>query len=249
MKRSLFILLFLIGSFPAFSQIRLGQSRYASSKPIDILELNYAKPQKFRIAEIKAMGLTTLDEIAIISLSGLKVDDRIDVPGDAISNALKKLWRQGIIGDVKILVTKIEGEDIYLLLDLTERPRFSQVEFNGINKTQEGELRDKVNIRGRVVRDDVLNTAKRNIEKYYLDKGYLNTDVKIYQDRDTTLPNSVKLRFDIDINSKVQINEVKFYGNEEISDRALKGKMKKNQGACTCGHLQRFAHQNHRCRC
>ncbi len=90
MKRSLFILLFLIGSFPAFSQIRLGQSRYASSKPIDILELNYAKPQKFRIAEIKAMGLTTLDEIAIISLSGLKVDDRIDVPGDAISNALKK---------------------------------------------------------------------------------------------------------------------------------------------------------------
>lgn len=229
MKRILFILLFLIGSSSAFAQIRLGQSRYASSKPIDILELNYAKPQKFRIAEIKAIGLTTLDEIAIISLSGLKVDDRIDVPGDAISNALKKLWRQGIIGDVKILVTKIEGEDIYLLLDLTERPRFSRVEFNGINKTQEGELRDKVNIRGRVVRDDVLNTAKRNIEKYYLDKGYLNTDVKIFQDRDTTLPNSVKLRFDIDINSKVKINEIKFYGNEELADRALKGKMKKTK--------------------
>jgi len=229
MKRVLFILLFLIGSSSAFSQIRLGQSRYASTKPIDILELNYSKPQKFRIAEIKAMGLTTLDEIAIISLSGLKVDDRIDVPGDAISNALKKLWRQGIIGDVKILVTKIDGEDIYLLLDLTERPRFSIVEFSGINKTQEGELRDKVNIRGRVVRDDVLNTAKRNIEKYYLDKGYLNTDVKIFQDRDTTLPNSVKLRFDIDINSKVKINAVQFYGNEEISDRALKGKMKKTK--------------------
>jgi outer membrane protein insertion porin family len=229
MKRSLLILLCLIWSASAYSQIRLGQSRYASSKPVDILELNYAKPQKYRIAEIKAMGLTTLDENAIISLSGLKVDDRIDVPGDAISNALKKLWRQGIIGDVKILVTKIEGEDIYLLLDLTERPRFSRVEFNGINKTQEGELRDKVNIRGRVVRDDVLNTAKRNIEKYYLDKGYLNTDVKIYQDRDTTLPNSVKLRFDIDINSKVRINEIQFYGNEEIADGPLKKKLKKTK--------------------
>ncbi|SDA58828.1 Beta-barrel assembly machine subunit BamA [Algoriphagus alkaliphilus] len=229
MKRSLLILLCLIWSASAYSQIRLGQSRYASSKPVDILELNYAKPQKYRIAEIKAMGLTTLDENAIISLSGLKVDDRIDVPGDAISNALKKLWRQGIIGDVKILVTKIEGEDIYLLLDLAERPRFSRVEFNGINKTQEGELRDKVNIRGRVVRDDVLNTAKRNIEKYYLDKGYLNTDVKIYQDRDTTLPNSVKLRFDIDINSKVKINEIQFYGNEEIADGTLKKKLKKTK--------------------
>jgi outer membrane protein insertion porin family len=229
MKRSLLILFCLIWSASAFSQIRLGQSRYASTKPVNILELNYSKPQKFRIAEIKAVGLSTLDEIAIISLSGLKVDDRIDVPGDAIANALKKLWGQGIIGDVKVLVTKIDGEDIYLLLDLTERPRFSRVEFAGINKTQEGELRDKINIRGRVVRDDVLNTAKRNIEKYYLDKGYLNTDVKISQDRDTTLPNSVKLRFDIDINSKVKINEIQFTGNSEISDRALKGKMKKTK--------------------
>jgi outer membrane protein insertion porin family len=229
MKRSILILFCLIWSASAVAQIRLGQSRYASSKPVNILELNYAKPQKFRVAEIKAVGLSTLDEVAIISLSGLKVDDRIDVPGDAISNALKKLWGQGIIGDVKILVTKIEGDDIYLLLDLTERPRFSRVEFEGINKTQEGELRDKVNIRGRVVRDDVLNTAKRNIEKYYLDKGFLNTEVKIIQDRDTTLPNSVKLRFDIDPKSKVKINEIAFYGNDEISDRALKGKLKKTK--------------------
>jgi outer membrane protein insertion porin family len=229
MKRSLLILFCLIWSASAIAQIRLGQSRYASSRPVNILELNYAKPQKFRIAEIKAVGLSTLDENAIISLSGLKVDDRIDVPGDAISGALKKLWGQGIIGDVKILVTKIEGEDIYLLLDLTERPRFSRVEFEGINKTQEGELRDKVNIRGRVVRDDVLNTAKRNIEKYYLDKGFLNTEVKIIQDRDTTLPNSVKLRFDINPKSKVKINEIAFYGNDEISDRTLKGKLKKTK--------------------
>ncbi len=229
MKRSLLILFCLIWSASAIAQIRLGQSRYASTRPVNILELNYAKPQKFRIAEIKAVVLSTLDENAIISLSGLKVDDRIEVPGDAISGALKKLWGQGIIGDVKILVTKIEGEDIYLLLDLTERPRFSRVEFEGINKTQEGELRDKVNIRGRVVRDDVLNTAKRNIEKYYLDKGFLNTEVKIIQDRDTTLPNSVKLRFDIDPKSKVKINEISFYGNDEISDRALKGKLKKTK--------------------
>ncbi len=211
------------------AQIRLGQSRYASSKPIDILELNYAKPETYRIAEIKAVGLSTLDEIAIISLSGLKADDQIEVPGDAISSALKKLWGQGIIGDVKILVTKIDGDDIYLLLDLTERPRFSRVEFSGMSKTQEGELKDKVNIRGRVVRDDVLNNAKRNIEKYYLDKGYLNAEVKIIQDRDTTLPNSVKLRFDVIQNSKVRINEIDFYGNEEITDAKLKGKLKKTK--------------------
>jgi outer membrane protein insertion porin family len=229
MKRILLILFCLVWASSSMAQIRLGQSRYASSKPINILELNYAKPETYRIAEIKAVGLSTLDEIAIISLSGLKVDDQIEVPGDAISSALKKLWGQGIIGDVKILVTKIEGDDIYLLLDLTERPRFSRVEFSGMSKTQEGELKDKVNIRGRVVRDDVLNNAKRNIEKYYLDKGYLNAEVKIVQERDTTLPNSVKLRFDVIQNSKVRINEIDFYGNEEVTDAKLKGKLKKTK--------------------
>ncbi|MCH7402597.1 outer membrane protein assembly factor [Belliella kenyensis] len=226
MKKYLFILAFLLLAGSLQAQIRLGQSRYTSSKPVNILELDYSKPKKYRIAEIKAVGLATLDEIAIISLSGLRVDDEITVPGDAISNALKKLWGQGIIGDVKILVTKVEGDDIYLLLDLTERPRFSKVEFSGVNKTQESDLKDKVKIRGRVVRDDVLNTSQRNIRQYFVDKGFLNTEVKVTQERDTTLPNSVKLRFDVDTKTKVKINEVIVDGNEEISDRKIKGKLK-----------------------
>ncbi|SNS07916.1 Beta-barrel assembly machine subunit BamA [Belliella buryatensis] len=226
MKKYFIILAFLLLAGSIQAQIRLGQSRYTSAKPVNILELDYSKPQKFRIAEIKAVGLATLDEIAIISLSGLRVDDEISVPGDAISNALKKLWGQGIIGDVKILVTKIEDNDIYLLLDLTERPRFSRVEFSGVNKTQESELKDKVKIRGRVVRDDVLSTSQRNIRQYFVDKGFLNTEVKVIQERDTTLPNSVKLKFEVDTKSKVKINEVIVEGNEDISDRKIKGKLK-----------------------
>lgn len=226
MKRVLLFILLVFFGIESHAQIRLGQSRYAPSKPVDILELNYSQPKKFRIAEIKAVGLATLDEVAITSLSGLRVDDVISVPGDATSTALKRLWGQGIIGDVKILVTKIEGDDIYLLLELTERPRFSRVEFTGVNKTQEGELKDKVKIRGRVVRDDVLNTSMRNIRQYFVEKGFLNAEVKVHQERDTTLPNSVLLRFDVTQNSKVKINEVKFYGNSEIADRKLKGKLK-----------------------
>ena len=226
MKKIISILCLLILAGSVQAQIRLGQSRYAPSKPVDILELNYSKPAKYRIAEIKAAGLATLDEVAIISLAGLRVDDIISVPGDNISNALKRLWGQGIIGDVKILVTKIEGDDIYLLLELTERPRFSKVEFNGVNKTQESELKEKIKIRGRVVRDDVMNTSERNIKQYFMDKGYLNTEVKVIQERDTTLPNSVKLRFDVVQNTKVKINEVKIYGNEEVPDSKLKGKLK-----------------------
>jgi outer membrane protein insertion porin family len=226
MRKHLLIIYLLLLTGVAEAQIRLGQSRYASQEPVNIIDLDYSSPKKYRIAAIEAVGLSTLDETAIISLAGLRVDDQITVPGEGISGALKKLWAQGIIGDVKILVTKIEGDDIYLLLDLTERPRFSRFTFTGINKTQEGELKDKVNIRGRVVRDDVLNTAQRNIKDYFVGKGYLNTEVKVVQERDTTLPNSVQLRFDVEKKSKVRINEIKFEGNDNITDNRLKKKMK-----------------------
>jgi len=99
MGKKYIILFLLLYAGVAQAQIRLGQSKYTSQKPVDILTLDYSKPQKYRIAEIEAVGLSTLDGTAIISLSGLKVDDTIDVPGDAISNALKRLWGQGIIGD------------------------------------------------------------------------------------------------------------------------------------------------------
>ncbi|WP_026235512.1 BamA/OMP85 family outer membrane protein [Echinicola pacifica] len=227
MRSSILIICLILFAGMANAQIRLGQSQYATQKPVDILELDYSKPKKYKIAEIKAVGLSTLDETAIISLSGLKVGDDITVPGDAISNALKKLWAQGIIGDVKILVTKIEGEEIFLLLDLTERPRFSIVEFTGVTSTQEGELRDKIQIRGRVVREDVLNSSQRSIVRYFVEKGYLNTEVKIIQQRDETFPNSVKLLFEVDKKSKVKINEIDIVGNENIADGKIKKKMKK----------------------
>ncbi|MCC5935723.1 MAG: BamA/TamA family outer membrane protein [Lunatimonas sp.] len=225
-KFSIIVCLLLLTVGMSEAQIRLGQSRFATQRPTNILDLDYSKPKKFRIAEIQAVGLSTLDETAIISLAGLRVDDEISVPGDAISSALKKLWAQGIIGDVKILVTKIEGDDIHLLLELTERPRFSRVEFTGINKTQEGELKDKVSIRGRVVRDDVLNNSQRKIKAYFVDKGFLNTEVKVVQERDTTLPNSVKLLFNVDKGTKVRINEIKIDGNDNIADNKIKKKLK-----------------------
>ena len=128
MKKSFIILCLIMWVVSAQAQIRLGQSRYTPARPVDILELNYSKPQKYRIAEIKAVGLTTLDEVAIISLSGLRVDDVISIPGDAISTALKRIWGQGIIGDVKILVTKIEGDHL-----LNKNP---QLNVEGLIQTQ-----------------------------------------------------------------------------------------------------------------
>lgn len=192
--------------------------------------IDYSQPRQYRIAGIDVSGSNFLEPNALISLSGLSVGDEITVPGDEISRAIQKLWDQGILGDVEIYATRIEGNDIYLTLSLTERPRLSRFEFNGISKTQQDALRDKVSLqRGRTVTDAVLSSTRNIIREYYLDKSYLNVKTTITQRPDSILPNSVVLNINIDKGDKVKISDIEIVGNEAFSDKKLRKQLKKTK--------------------
>src|SRR5690606_851245 len=110
----LIILLQIVGISTAYSQVGLG--KYFKPNASQSQDIDYANPKKYEIAEIKVNGVEFLDHNALISLSGLKIGDRIQIPGDAISSAIKKLWQQGIIGDISIEIEKIEGDKIFLII-------------------------------------------------------------------------------------------------------------------------------------
>lgn len=224
MKKILLALLILFSANFSFAQIRMGQSR-RYTPPVD--EISYSNPKEYEIAEIKVNGLETLNEVAIVSLAGLAVGDRIKIPGDDITNALKKIWGQGIIADVAIHVERIEGDKAYLRIDLTERPRLTKFNFEGVNKTQQGELRDKISLyRGRVLTDALLKSTELSVNKYFVDKGYLNTEVKLIQERDSLAKNSVQVNVKVDRNAKVKIKRIMFTDNETFSDQRLRKKLK-----------------------
>lgn len=189
--------------------------------------INYNAPQKYTVADIRVEGAEYLDHNSLISLSGLRVGDQIDIPGSAISDAIKKLWKQSILGDVSIEMDKIDGTNIYLVIKLTERPRLTRYEFRGINKSQEGELEDDIElIRGRIITDALLKNTELNVKNFFIEKGFLNTEVNMYRQTDTLITNGVKLVIDIDKKKKVKINEINFTGNDEVSEQVLAAKMK-----------------------
>ncbi len=208
-----------------FSQVRLGQKARVPEQQID---LSYADPKEYEVVEIKVRGLETLNENAIISLAGLKVGDKIRIPGDGISTAIRKLWKNGIIGDVSIYVTKIENDKAWLLVNLTERPRLTRIEFKGINKTQQTDLNDKLKlIKGKVLSDPVVKNAELTVKNYFVEKGHLNAEVKIVREKDTLVANGMKILIDIDKKSKVKINDITIHGNVEFTEAKLRSKMKK----------------------
>ncbi len=189
--------------------------------------LNYSNPTEYTVADIDVTGLKVLDKNALISLTGLKVGDKIKVPGDDISGAIKKLWKHGLVGDVEISINKIEGDEIYLNIELSERPRLTGFTFEGVKKGQESEIRENLNlIRGRILSDAIIRNTQLTVKNHYVQKGFLNAEVNVIQQEDTVNTDGIRLKIVVDPKAKVKVYDIDFVGNEEFSDQKLKSKMK-----------------------
>jgi outer membrane protein insertion porin family len=215
----LFILLLLF-SVKAFSQV-------ADSTNFSVY---YSSPQQYTIAAIDIQGIRYLDTQVLTQISGLNVGDQIEVPGEQITNAIKKLWNHGLFSDVKIIADKVVGDKIFLVMQLQERPRLSEVNYHGITKSEKDDITKKVLLlKGSQVTDNMVNTAERTIKNIFLDKGFLNTEVKIIQRDDTAQVNSVILDINVDKKEKVKVAEVTFHGNENLKSQTLEHAMKKTK--------------------
>ncbi len=217
--------LFCIGALHAQFRSSKGQTQSSTDAV-----LNYASPQEYIIAGLEVTGLNVLDKSAMISLTGLKIGDKIKIPGDAIAGAIRKLWKHGLIGDAIILVQKIEGTNVFLEVRLAERPRLTEFYFVGISKSRQTSLKEDLSlIKGKIVNDATIRNAELSVKKHFVKKGFLNTVVKIVQEFDTVSRGGVKLRIDVDLKSKVRINEVQIVGNQDVEDAKLKSKLKKTK--------------------
>ncbi|MEM9896876.1 MAG: POTRA domain-containing protein [Bacteroidota bacterium] len=218
-----FVFLLAIGQ-ELSAQVVFGQRKQENSG----VSINYSSPKEYEIGGIEVQGVQFLDNNALISLSGLRVGDKIKVPGDEITTAIKKLWNQGIIGNVSISASKVEGNQIFLVIELTERPRLTRYIIEGVNKAKQGEIEEKIElVRGKVLTDVVVKNTEIAVQKYLESKGYLNAKIKVYQQADTVLRNSAYLRIEIAKGQKVKIRNVLFEGNEQYTSAKLRSKLKK----------------------
>jgi outer membrane protein insertion porin family len=185
-------------------------------------------PKKYTIAGIDVKGTRSFDRNLIISISGLAIGDEINIPGsDAFNKAISKLWKQNLISNVDIFITKLVESNIYIEISITERPRLIDYNFLGVKKGDRDDLSDKCGLaRDRVLSEDMRLSAVDIIRKFYYDKGYRNVAIKMIETSVAGMTNAVNLDFYINKGNKVKINSVNFSGNQEVSDALLKKQMK-----------------------
>jgi len=193
--------------------------------------IDYKKPKAYIIKDITVSGVKYLDHNILVTLSGLLINRPITVPGEDITRAVEKLWKQGLFSDIKITATETPGDSIILDIFLQERPRLSELIITGVKKGQEKDLRETLELkRGVQVTENTINNAKRTIRDYLYKKKYLNTEIDVYQFDDTvSQQNNVNLKIDINRGRKVRIKEIDFVGNEVFTDAKLRRKMKETK--------------------
>ena len=155
----LILLVFLIIPFITNAQINIGD---------DVSKINYERPVDYIIGGIEVEGIKYLDKNVIVMLSQIEVGERVQVPGEKISKAIRKLWDQGLFDNIIITATKFEAGKVYLKIYLQERPRLSKFSFDGIRKSEADDIREKINLsRGEVVRYHFLIRTTNIIKVFY----------------------------------------------------------------------------------
>lgn len=192
--------------------------------------VDYEQPRSYIIADISITGMKYLQPSYFVGLSGLAVGQQITIPGEAITSAMEKFWSYGLFSDVRIIINRIEGNAVYLEIQLVEQPRLSTLTLKGLNASERKEISEKIDLKpGNQVTENILNKSVKVIKDYFIDKGFLNCSIEIVQRADTTPGNKVFVDMLVDKGKKVRIGSIEFTGNDFFTDNRLKRTMKKTK--------------------
>jgi outer membrane protein insertion porin family len=211
--------------------IFLNISLFAQSQDSINAILNYTETKDYIIQDVKVTGVNFTDPKILVQMTGLVVGSSIKIPGDAITKVVEKFWDHGLFSDIKVIATKIEGDKIWLEVNLKEKPRVSTFNIRGVKKGEADDLKEKLDIKpGNQLTDNVLNTIRNVIQKHYKEKGFLNTQVTFKQTPDSIYADSrVKLTAYVNKKEKVKISKIIFEGNTHFKESRLHRALKKTK--------------------
>lgn len=217
----LFLLTFILNPTHIYAQEQSDQKEF---------NIDLRTPKPYEIGGITVKGIKYLEDNVVIMLLGLNVGDKITIPGDDLGMAIKKLWKQGLAENIKVNVIDLQGDKIFLEIELTERPRLNAMVFPGLRRSEMENLRDATGVkRGEVVTNYLLSKVRNRIERYYLDKGFLNVEIDIKQEADSTVKNTVVLIVDVAKQSKIKIYNINIYGNDKVEAHKVKSYLKETK--------------------
>lgn len=220
MKHLILCFALLISSFSLSAQV-------TDKNPVQI---DYSNPRECVISGLTVSGVNYLNSDQILSLTGLAIGDTISIPGEELTSIVKRLFMQRFFSDVGVYVDSLVGNNAYLNINIVERPRVSRWNYEGVKKGERTDIEERVKLRrGSELSDYVIKSSCDIIKRYYVEKGFLNTEVVATHSEDTTIKNAVQVTFNVNRKQKVHIQQINFVGSEHLSIHKMRFAMKKTK--------------------
>ena len=181
-------------------------------------------PHTYKLAGLAVSGIDGYEDYVLTGISGLSIGQELEVPGTAITDAVKRYWKHGLFSDVSISADSIVGDNIYLRINLLPRPRISTINYNGLKKSERDDMEKKLGLlKGGQITPNMISRAKILAKKYFDDKGYKNAEINILQRDDVANKNQVILDIDVDKKEKLKVRNIIIEGDEQLPIKKIKG--------------------------
>ena len=198
--------------------------------------VDYARtPRECVIGGIQVDGVKNFNQQLLVGLSGLSVGQTVKLPGEEVTKAIRRFWRNGLFANVSVKVDSIvrsadhsAPDSAYLHIFLTQRPRISSITYHGVKKGEREDLEEKLGlVKENQLTPNMLDRAQILAHRYFDEKGYKNAELIIKQHDDPAHPDKIALDVYVDKKQKVKINKIYIFGNNNLSERAIKGSLLK----------------------
>ena len=142
-------------------------------------DLPVSNGKQYTIGEISVVGAKQYNEQTVIAFTRLRSGERVYLPGDRISNVIKRLWDLDLFSDINLYAT-INGDVVDLKFEIEEVPELNKVTINGIKEKKAKDIiKDNDLKKGTKVTENLITKTKFYIENKYKEQGYLNSKVTI----------------------------------------------------------------------
>ena len=186
-------------------------------------QTSYEDGKKYILGGLEVTGLQSYNEQTVKTYTGLRIGQPITIPGEEISAVIKKLWSLELFSDVAMYQTKVDGDRIFLELNILERPTLSKVTVYGVKKRKVDEIINDTDLKkGKKITESLIANTKGYLENKYKKQGFLNAKVNIATAPDTTGTNSESMVVNVKKGDKVKIKSIAFEGNDKVKDKRLR---------------------------
>ena len=190
-------------------------------------DVSYEDGKKYILGGLEVTGLQSYNEQTVKTYTGLRVGQPITLPGEQISAIINKLWGLELFTDIDFYVTDVQGDNVFLELNIIERPTLSKVKMNGVKERKVDEiLKDTDLKKGKKITESLIANSKNYIQNQFKKKGYLNAKVNIITAVDTSATNARSMVVNVDKGDKVKVKDIIFEGNDKIPAKKLRKALK-----------------------